>query len=54
MKRIKTTSVIATVLAAGFLIASCSPWQKAEQKKWVDEMEDAFPEDTFEDERIHP
>lgn len=48
MKSIKTTSVIATVLAAGFLLASCSPWQKAEQKKWVDEMEDAFPEDTFE------
>lgn len=48
MKSIKTTSVIAAVLTAGFLLASCTPFQSAKQKKWVDEMEDAFPEDTFE------
>jgi len=48
MKRSKATTAIAAVLAAGFLLASCTPFQSAKQKKWVDEMEDAFPEDTFE------
>lgn len=48
MKRSKAISAIAAVLAAGFLLASCTPFQSAKQKKWVDEMEDAFPEDTFE------
>ena len=48
MKRSKAISAVAAVLAAGFLLASCTPFQSAKQKKWVDEMEDAFPEDTFE------
>ena len=48
MKRSKAISAIAAVLTAGFLLASCTPFQSAKQKKWVDEMEDAFPGDTFE------
>ena len=43
MKRLKTTSVIAAVLAASFLLSSCG-----KHKKWIDEMEDAFPGDKFE------
>lgn len=37
----------AATLVAALLLASCTPWKKAEQKKWIKEMSEEFPDDEF-------
>ena len=48
MRKKDLIKVIAAALAAAVLSASCTPWKKAEQNKWIKEMGEVFPDDEFE------
>ncbi|MBR2993308.1 MAG: hypothetical protein IKF31_08395 [Clostridiales bacterium] len=45
--RFKTVKAIALTLVSSFVLASCTPFQEADQKRWIKEMNKAFPEDNF-------
>lgn len=45
--RLKSFKAIALALTASLFLASCTPFQEADQKRWVKEMNKAFPDDNF-------
>lgn len=45
--RFKTVKAIALTLVSSFVLASCTPFQEADQKRWIKEMNKAFPDDNF-------
>ena len=48
MRKFNLFKAIAVPLAAMLLLTSCTPWAKAEQKKWVKELGEEYPDDDFE------
>ena len=43
----KIISAVAAVMAPVMLLCSCTPMDKSKQKQWLQQLQEAFPEDTF-------